>query len=72
MIVKNRKQHALLADLIALEETDAHHAEGKVNVLAEPSSTLPLWRRVDRQYWWNEWLSKPFVDAGVSSHAASY
>jgi phosphatidylinositol 4-phosphatase len=36
-----------------------------VDVLAEPDPTLPLWRRVDRQFWWNEWLSKPFVDAGV-------
>jgi len=38
----------------------------KIDVLAEPFSTLPLWRRVDRHYWWNEWMSKPFVDAGVS------
>ncbi|KZT71284.1 hypothetical protein DAEQUDRAFT_724233 [Daedalea quercina L-15889] len=37
----------------------------KVDVLAEPSPTLPLWRRVDHQFWWNEWLSKPFIDAGV-------
>ena len=37
----------------------------KVDVLAEPAPTLPLWRRVDRQFWWNEWLSKPFIDAGV-------
>jgi hypothetical protein len=36
-----------------------------VDVLAEPHATLPLWRRVDRQFWWNEWMAKPFVDAGV-------
>ena len=36
-----------------------------VDPLAEPSPTLPLWRRVDRQFWWNEWLSKLFIDAGV-------
>ena len=36
-----------------------------VDPLAEPSPTLPLWRRVDKQFWWNEWLSKLFIDAGV-------
>lgn len=41
----------------------------KVDVLAEPAPTLPLWRRVDRQFWWNEWLSKPFIDAGVTCTA---
>ena len=40
--------------------------EGTIDPLAEPYSTLPLWRRVDREFWWNEWLSKGFVDAGVS------
>ncbi|KAJ7661766.1 SacI homology domain-containing protein [Mycena rosella] len=33
--------------------------------LVEPNPTLPLWRRVDRKFWWNEWMSKPFIDAGV-------
>jgi hypothetical protein len=36
-----------------------------VNALDEPFPTLPLWRRVDRQFWWNEALSRPFIDAGV-------
>ena len=36
-----------------------------VDPLAEPSPMLPLWRRVDKQFWWNEWLSKLFIDAGV-------
>ncbi|KIM79647.1 hypothetical protein PILCRDRAFT_823187 [Piloderma croceum F 1598] len=40
----------------------------KVDPLAEPYPTLPLWRRVDKQFWWNEWLSKPFVDAGLHSY----
>ncbi|KAF7974824.1 hypothetical protein HWV62_11181 [Athelia sp. TMB] len=39
-----------------------------VDPLPEPYPTLPLWRRVDRHFWWNEWLSKPFVDAGLHSY----
>lgn len=66
MINKSKKQNALLADLNALDDASKLTPEdGKVSVLAEPSPTLPLWRRVDRQYWWNEWLSKPLLDAGV-------
>ncbi|KAF5315948.1 hypothetical protein D9611_005058 [Ephemerocybe angulata] len=33
--------------------------------LAEPNPALPLWRRVDKQFWWNECMAKPFIDAGV-------
>lgn len=46
----------------------AEEVEGKIDPLAEPYPTLPLWRRVDRQFWWNEWLSKGFVDAGLHSY----
>lgn len=47
-------------------------AVDKVDPLAEPYPTLPLWRRVDRQFWWNEWLSKPFIDAGVCLSVINY
>lgn len=47
------------------DAADLNASDDKVDVFDEPSNTLPLWRRVDRQYWWNEWLSKPLVDAGV-------
>ena len=67
LIAKSKKQKALLADLNAIDDTHHSPTEGKVDVLAEPSSTLPLWRRVDRQFWWNEWLSRPFIDSGVRS-----
>ena len=61
-----KRQQELLVQLNAIEESaDLRTADEKVNVFDEPSATLPLWRRVDRQFWWNEWLSKPFVDAGV-------
>lgn len=65
-ICKNQKRNSLLADLNALDSSFA--IGDKVDVLAEPSPTLPLWRRADRQFWWNEWLSKPFIDAGLHSY----
>ncbi|KAI0082839.1 hypothetical protein K474DRAFT_1584893 [Panus rudis PR-1116 ss-1] len=68
-IARTKKQNALLADLHALDDAEQLSPLGDVvDVLAEPHPTLPLWRRVDRQYWWNEWLSKPFVDAGLHSY----
>ncbi|KAI0797649.1 SacI homology domain-containing protein [Abortiporus biennis] len=68
LVAKEKKRNSLLAELNALD--DAHQSNplgDKVDVLAEASPTLPLWRRVDRQFWWNEWLSKPFIDAGLHS-----
>ncbi|KDQ60929.1 hypothetical protein JAAARDRAFT_124474 [Jaapia argillacea MUCL 33604] len=68
-IAHTKKQNALLANLIPLEENQRlSPSDGKVDYLAEAHQTLPLWRRVDRQFWWNEWLSKPFVDAGLHSY----
>ncbi|KAJ7172335.1 SacI homology domain-containing protein [Mycena filopes] len=67
LVSKSHKQHALLADLNALPspDPDTEAEDAKIDVLVEPHPTLPLWRRVDRQFWWNEWMAKPFVDAGV-------
>ena len=33
----------------------------------EPDVQVPLWRRVDRRFFWNEWLVKDFLDAGLHS-----
>ncbi|KAG6832044.1 hypothetical protein H0H92_005466 [Tricholoma furcatifolium] len=68
-IAKSQKQHALLADLNALPPSDAGtgqtEVEGmKVSPMSEPNPTLPLWRRVDKRFWWNESLSSRFIDAG--------
>ncbi|KIJ69320.1 hypothetical protein HYDPIDRAFT_79429 [Hydnomerulius pinastri MD-312] len=67
--LKSHAQEKLLADLDALPK---RHSVGpldsKVDPLAEPFPTLPLWRRVNKQFWWNEWLSKPFIDAGLHSY----
>src|SRR6266404_6129647 len=68
-IAKTQKQDALLEQLNASDSlAQARAIDGYIDVLAEPLSTLPLWRRVDRQFWWNEHLSKPFIDAGVLYH----
>jgi hypothetical protein len=74
-VLKSQKQHDLLAGLGALPSPDNIHnvpsspMDGKfVSALAEPNAALPLWRRVDKQFWWNEWMSKPFIDAGLHSY----
>ena len=65
-IANAQKRDALLEQLNASDSLAQPRAIGEdVDALAEPLPTLPLWRRVDRQFWWNEHLSKPFIDAGV-------
>ena len=65
---KANRHDVLLADL-KISEGDPLPEISKdgVDPLVEPSPMLPLWRRVDKQFWWNEWLSKLFIDAGVRS-----
>lgn len=68
---KCRKEYTLLAELDALPGSESPISPqstqrlDRVSASGEPYPSLPLWRRVDRQFWWNEWLSKPFMDAGV-------
>ncbi|KIM48704.1 hypothetical protein M413DRAFT_21047 [Hebeloma cylindrosporum] len=73
-VLKSQKQHDLLAGLGALPSPDNKATvplspiESKWSPSIEPNQTLPLWRRVDKQFWWNEWMSKPFIDAGLHSY----
>jgi hypothetical protein len=68
LLAKAQKQNALLAELNALDISAQPVAHGEnVDALSEPLPTHPLWHRVDRQFWWNEHLSKPFIDAKVST-----
>ncbi|KAK0483841.1 SacI homology domain-containing protein [Armillaria novae-zelandiae] len=62
LIAKTQRQSFLLADLNVFS---SHHKLDNAGHVYEPNPTLPLWRRVDRKYWWNEWLAKPFIDAGL-------
>ncbi|KAJ8462179.1 hypothetical protein ONZ45_g18030 [Pleurotus djamor] len=66
LLDKSQKQKALLVDLNAIASSEINDATQVA--LAEPNPTLPLWRRVDKQFWWNESLSKPFIDAGLHSY----
>lgn len=61
LIAKTQRQSFLLADLNVFSP----HKLDNTGHVSEPNPTLPLWRRVDRKYWWNEWLAKPFIDAGL-------
>ena len=71
--VKSQKQHDLLAGLGALSSLednvsvppDAKNETSSSAPMADSYPLLPLWRRVDKQFWWNEWMSRPFIDAGV-------
>ncbi|KAI0822863.1 SacI homology domain-containing protein [Trametes gibbosa] len=66
MIEKAKAQNALLEQLNALDDSSRLSPPREtVDVLAEPSAALPLWRRVDRRFWWNEWLTKPLIDGGL-------
>ncbi|KAJ3784104.1 SacI homology domain-containing protein [Lentinula aff. detonsa] len=68
-MVNSNRQHDLLADLGALSSNETSiFGVDNVDALAEPSPTSPLWRRVDRQFWWNEWLAKPLIDSGLHSY----
>ena len=64
--LKSRAENQLLATLDAVSPS-IDRSESDMDSLAEPFSTLPLWKRVDRQFWWNEHLSRSFIDAGVSA-----
>ncbi|KAG0705071.1 SacI homology domain-containing protein [Suillus ampliporus] len=66
---KLHTQNKSLSDLgVHPKDTTVNSLDDKVEPLCEPSAMLPLWRRVDRHFWWNEWLSKPFIDAGLHSY----
>ena len=67
-VCKAKRHDILLEDLkISENGSPLEPSRDGVDPLAEPSPMLPLWRRVDKQFWWNEWLLKPFIDAGVRS-----
>jgi hypothetical protein len=68
---RDRSDH-LLHDLMEEVPDDHTHPPPSSKVGAggwspnvEPLAHLPLWRRVDRRFWWNEGLMQSFVDAGV-------
>lgn len=67
-VQKLKRQSILLKDLQAYESPQGPQLLDEMEVFAEPNPTLPLWRRVDRRFWWNEMLSKPLIDTGSHSY----
>lgn len=58
--LESKQSHSDSPDLNGIERGD---------VSEEPHPTLPLWRRVTKQFWWNEHMQQPLIDAGVSGSA---
>ncbi|KAF8809044.1 hypothetical protein BYT27DRAFT_7163377 [Phlegmacium glaucopus] len=73
--IKSQKRRDLLAGLGALPvpennvsvPPDAENRRSSSAPVVGSYPVLPLWRRVDKRFWWNEWMSKPFIDAGLHS-----
>lgn len=36
--------------------------------IVEPDVHVPLWRRVDRRFFWNKWLLRDFIDQGLHAY----
>jgi hypothetical protein len=36
--------------------------------VVEPDVHLPLWRRADKRFFWNEWMIKDFIDKGFHNY----
>ncbi|KAG8962483.1 hypothetical protein FRC05_005328 [Tulasnella sp. 425] len=55
-------------NLLPNKDVHSKDLDHSISPLAEPQSNLPLWRRVDRKFWWNEIMAKPFTDAGLHNY----
>ncbi|XAO27080.1 hypothetical protein I312_105922 [Cryptococcus bacillisporus CA1280] len=69
---------AALSDLIQMDNTlfppsQSSAFQSPINSpleedFIEPDIQVPLWRRVDKRFFWNEWLMKDFIDLGLHSY----
>ena len=64
-VTRLKRQSALLQDLEALGDWSSLADCESAGPFDEPYHDAPLWKRVDRKFWWNEHLLKPFIDASV-------
>ena len=65
-VARLKRQSALLQDLEALGDWSSLADCESADPFSEPHHNAPLWKRVDRKFWWNEHLLKLFTDASVS------
>ncbi|PAV23487.1 hypothetical protein PNOK_0055500 [Pyrrhoderma noxium] len=59
------KQHEVLRLRRRASSQPGINVEDHVDILAEPQLTQPLWRRVTKQFWWNENLLQPFINSNL-------
>lgn len=59
---------AALADLLGKEPNTAPPSYMANDDFVEPDVHVPLWRRVDRRFFWNESLLQDFVDLGLHAY----
>ncbi|KAG8963113.1 hypothetical protein FRC03_003389 [Tulasnella sp. 419] len=71
-IIAAHERHDALIDELDPEggkdDSSKQDVRSNISPLAEPNANLPLWRRVDRKFWWNENLSNIFVEAGLHNY----
>ena len=59
-MAKRQTTEVALASLLGTQAEETYE-----NEFIEPDVQVPLWRRVDRRFFWNEHLMKDFIDAGL-------
>lgn len=60
--------HAAQRPRNPLESTESSRRSSFAQSMPEPDIHIPLWRRVDRRFFWNENLVKEFCDQGYHSY----
>ena len=65
-VTRLNRQSELLHELDALGDWSSLADCESVDLFCESQHNVPLWKRVDRKFWWNEHLLKPFIEASVS------
>ncbi|KAG8835535.1 hypothetical protein FRC17_002764 [Serendipita sp. 399] len=67
-IERLKKREDILSDLNALDDWSTLESCEVAQPWKEPLSNVPLWRRVDRRFWWNEHLVQPLIEAELHSY----
>ncbi|ODN90157.1 inositol polyphosphate-5-phosphatase F [Cryptococcus wingfieldii CBS 7118] len=57
---------SVASTLRSSNDTPTGHSTGEDFV--EPDIYVPLWRRADKRFFWNEYLMKDFIDLGLHSY----
>ncbi|EIW70203.1 hypothetical protein TREMEDRAFT_30281 [Tremella mesenterica DSM 1558] len=69
ILITRANSSTALSQLLPEDHTNIlkDHSSTTFEDVVEPDIRLPLWRRVDRRFFWNEHLLKDFLDAGLNS-----